>query len=563
MIKNRQNQGITLIALVITIVVMLILVGVTISVSLKGGLFSTAKEATAEMQIEIEKEQLLTATLGALGRNGKVNFDDLDNNLPDGFTKISEGKYESSTGNKYQVTEDADINLVDENGEEEEEETETTVTPTIAITPETITGEIESGTTGTEVGTITATVSNVDGDLVWSITPTDSGLELVDTDNANIKKITASKAVENATITVSYGTASDTCSVTVTEKEAETSTVTITSAEISPTSFSSRGNHTVNLSVNIEKSIANQELIFTYKFYDAYSASIGDYTVLDEMVFSSSDVSTYSSKTIDFSSHAYYSVTLEISDTLGDVLATHSFDGNADFFGYPVSLYASCLPAGTMVTVEIEEEDEKGKKKKRRKRKKIEDLDYDDDLVVWDFDKGCITTAKPLWLMKKQVAEEYNLLKFDDGTELRTIRQHRIFNKQLGKFTYPMTEETPIGTTTFNEEGKEVKLISKEVVKEEVEYYNVISNYHINVFAEGILTSCRLSNLYDIKDMKYVKDNKRELNSREEYKEIPDEYYYGLRIAEQPKEINRGNDDKNTRTLKEYVLNCIKTQKEK
>ena len=219
-----------------------------------------------------------------------------------------------------------------------------------------------------------------------------------------------------------------------------------------------------------------------------------------------------------------------------------------------------CLPAGTLVTVEVEEEDENGKKKKKRKKKRIEDLTYDDDLVVWDFDNGCFTTVKPLWLMKKQETISYNLLKFSDGTELKTVRQHRIFNKELGKFTYPMTDETPIGTTTFTDEGKEITLISKEVITEPVEYYNVISNYHMNIFAEGILTSCRLSNLYEIKDMKYVKDN-RELVSREEYPSIPDEYFYGLRLAEQPKEINRGNDDKHTDTLEEYVLNLIKNQK--
>ena len=40
--------------------------------------------------------------------------------------------------------------------------------------------------------------------------------------------------------------------------------------------------------------------------------------------------------------------------------------------------------------------------------------------------------------------------------------------------------------------------------------------------AEGILTSCRFSNLYDIKNMKYVKDD-RELVGIEEYKDIPEE----------------------------------------
>ena len=123
----KKQKGITLIALVITIIVMLILVGVTISVSLKGGLFTTAKKSTDETQIAKEKEELLMAAMGTLEESGKVDFNKLDNNLPSNFAKISEGKYESSTGNKYQVVENGNIILLDGNVEEEPEIPEGTI----------------------------------------------------------------------------------------------------------------------------------------------------------------------------------------------------------------------------------------------------------------------------------------------------------------------------------------------------------------------------------------------------------------------------------------------------
>ena len=84
----------------------------------------------------------------------------------------------------------------------------------------------------------------------------------------------------------------------------------------------------------------------------------------------------------------------------------------------------------------------------------------------------------------------------------------------------------------------------------------------MNVFAEGILTSCRLSNLYEIKDMKYVKED-RELIDVEELNGIPEEYIKGLRLLEQPKDINRGNADNHGNTLKEYVMNLIRLAKKK
>ena len=70
--KLKEQKGITLIALIITIVVMLILVGVTINVALNGGLFPKAEYASEQMQIEAEKEELLSAVLGAVGDDGKV-----------------------------------------------------------------------------------------------------------------------------------------------------------------------------------------------------------------------------------------------------------------------------------------------------------------------------------------------------------------------------------------------------------------------------------------------------------------------------------------------------------
>ena len=49
----------------------------------------------------------------------------------------------------------------------------------------------------------------------------------------------------------------------------------------------------------------------------------------------------------------------------------------------------------------------------------------------------------------------------------------------------------------------------------------------------------------------------------EEYKDIPEEYYYGLRLAEQPKEVNRGNDDSHAGTIVEHVKMYISRSKKK
>ena len=192
--------------------------------------------------------------------------------------------------------------------------------------------------------------------------------------------------------------------------------------------------------------------------------------------------------------------------------------------------------------------------------KNVEDITYDDNLLVWDFDKGEFSQAKPLWIMKQKQAVKYNHLVFSDNSELNTVEQHRIFNIEKGMFTYPMTEDTPIGTHTLNDKGEIVELVSKEVVEKEVNYYNIITNYHINLFAGHILTSCRLSNIYPIKDFKYVKDN-REIVPFEKFN-VPKEYYNGLRLGEQPTDINRGNADYHgDNSVEDYVKRLIRNKK--
>ena len=89
----KKENGITLIALIITVIVMLILTGVTLSITLgDNGLVNKAKEATEATEVAMAKELLLSAVVGAIGVDGQVDFNELDSNLPEGFTG-SNGTY--------------------------------------------------------------------------------------------------------------------------------------------------------------------------------------------------------------------------------------------------------------------------------------------------------------------------------------------------------------------------------------------------------------------------------------------------------------------------------------
>ena len=111
---HTSQKGITLIALIITIIVMLILVGVTINIALNGGLFDKASDTSKQMQIEAEKEELLSAVMGAIENDGKIKFENIE--LPTGWSE-SNGTYISPKGNAYKVDEYGKITHIGE-GEE-------------------------------------------------------------------------------------------------------------------------------------------------------------------------------------------------------------------------------------------------------------------------------------------------------------------------------------------------------------------------------------------------------------------------------------------------------------
>ena len=179
-----------------------------------------------------------------------------------------------------------------------------------------------------------------------------------------------------------------------------------------------------------------------------------------------------------------------------------------------------CLAEGTLITLADES------------TKPIENILMSDLIKVWDFDLGVSALAKPLWIKQQETTTQYNLLTFSDGSTLKTIEQHRIFNKEAGAFTYPMTDDTPIGTTTINVRGEEVTLVNKCIMIDTVNYYNVITEHYLNLYANGILTSMRYNNIYPIIDMKFVKDS-RQLRNHIEFVGIDQRWIDGLRLTEQ------------------------------
>ena len=78
----KKEEGITLIALIITIIVMLLLVGVTVNIAINGGLFSTAKKAVTKTEEAKDSELRFMAMANAATHNEEWVYEVGEEKIP-------------------------------------------------------------------------------------------------------------------------------------------------------------------------------------------------------------------------------------------------------------------------------------------------------------------------------------------------------------------------------------------------------------------------------------------------------------------------------------------------
>ena len=282
--------------------------------------------------------------------------------------------------------------------------------------------------------------------------------------------------------------------------------------QIFPTKDSDGNTLLENLNQSKIYSIYISDSLLTYPSITYLTYVSGEWKTNDDSAFGSVGIISQTANSVKICVNIYKSyldkyvsgITLE-----GNTEANVSdFDGlsSTNVYGFYM-----CLIEGTLVTLAD------------GSTKPIEDITYDDELLVWNFYDGKFDKAKPCWVTKQQIAHEYNLCKFSNGVEIGFVGQggdigyHRIYNDELKSFTHTGVKETPIGTHTFAQDGSKPTLIEQHIVKKQVRYYNVGTQKHINIFTNGILTSARLSNKYAIKDMKYIGERLISEQEEQEY----------------------------------------------
>lgn len=161
---------------------------------------------------------------------------------------------------------------------------------------------------------------------------------------------------------------------------------------------------------------------------------------------------------------------------------------------------------------------------------KVEDVTYDTELLVWDFDEGHFTYATPLYIRKPLTEDYYHEVTFEDNKTLNVVCAHRGFCANTNRFEKMIDS---LGMSFMFEDGISRKIIS--IVKHDttVTHYHIITKFHMNLYAENVLTSIGLNNLYEIRNMKFMKDFTREFREYSYYDSsiVNYEVYEGLRLG--------------------------------
>ena len=205
--KNKRNylkeKGITLIALVVTIVVLLILAGVSVNALFgNNGIIEKAKDAQSTMTKAEEKDRISVALTEweIVKSTEKKTFEKFMKETfgDDNVTAINENEVivTMESGNKYKVTTDGVI----------------TSTKGVSINKSSLTLELQEGATVTE--TLTAILSEITGEITWS--NSDNSKATISSTTGESITVTA-VAVGTTTITATCGEYTATCIVTVTK----------------------------------------------------------------------------------------------------------------------------------------------------------------------------------------------------------------------------------------------------------------------------------------------------------------------------------------------------------
>ena len=128
-------------------------------------------------------------------------------------------------------------------------------------------------------------------------------------------------------------------------------------------------------------------------------------------------------------------------------------------------------------------------------QKPIEEITFEDQLLVWDFNTGAYAVTVPSLIDRYDLSRQNVInLKFSDGTVVRMVIDHGFFDVEANKFVFLNEENVAsyVGHTFVkvadNGAYENVELVGYEITVEDVAYYSIQTAFYNNCIAEGMFT---------------------------------------------------------------------------
>ncbi len=191
--------------------------------------------------------------------------------------------------------------------------------------------------------------------------------------------------------------------------------------------------------------------------------------------------------------------------------------------------------------------------------KNIEDIQYDDLLMVWSYDTGTPTKEYPIWIEKEKQSSEYTKITFSDHSEIKIVGGHAFFSLDQKKFVKANNrEDFHVGTKVLKVEKnhlKTVQVTNIETISEEVTYYFVASTRYYNIISNDFITTdayTDITNLYPFDENMKWQEKPEEVLDYEVLKDVLPYYMFkGFRAGELSILLKSGQAD--LEEFKKYI----------
>ena len=123
-------------------------------------------------------------------------------------------------------------------------------------------------------------------------------------------------------------------------------------------------------------------------------------------------------------------------------------------------------------------------------QKRVDQLTLDDKVLSWNPDTMQLEADEITYTdsTENNKHTEYDIWTFSDGTIIKTVHRHRLYNVERQAMAY--MDEWEIGEHAVNINDEYVELVSHKNVKEEVQHYTLFTKNQ-NYFVNGLLSGNR------------------------------------------------------------------------